>query len=115
MGDNDRCQAIVPGDLADLFFDLGLEDQMAGYTKGNCWSTKSEFPASEKVPQLLEPGQALSNMSKEKLLETGCDFLIGWDSVFADKSFNKDFCEENGIAMYFPYVCSDQALSLIHI
>ena len=82
---------------------------MAGYTKGNCWSTKSEFPASEKVPQLLEPGQALSNMSKEKLLETGCDFLIGWDSVFADKSFNKDFCEENGIAMYFPYVCSDQA------
>ena len=42
---------------------------MAGYTKGNCWSTKSEFPASEKVPQLLEPGQALSNMSKEKLLE----------------------------------------------
>ena len=95
--------------MADLFFDLGLEDQMAGYTKGNCWSTKSEFPASEKVPQLLEPGQALSNMSKEKLLETGCDFLIGWDSVFADKSFNKDFCEENGIAMYFPYVCSDQA------
>ena len=77
--------------MADLFFDLGLVDQMAGYTKGNCWSTKSEFPASEKVPQLLEPGQALSNMSKEKLLETGCDFLIGWDSVFADKSFNKHF------------------------
>lgn len=88
---------------------------MAGYTKGNCWSTKSEFPASEKVPQLLEPGQALSNMSKEKLLETGCDFLIGWDSVFADKSFNKDFCEENGIAMYFPYVCSDQATLKIFI
>ena len=38
--------AVASGDqMADFFFDLGLEDQMAGYTKGSCWSTLSEFPA----------------------------------------------------------------------
>lgn len=101
---------VASGDqMAEMFFDLGLEDQMAGYTKGTCWSTELDFPAAEKVPQIMEPGELLSNLSKEKLLETGCDFLIGWDSVFADKSFNKEFCDENGIAMYFPYVCSDKA------
>ena len=57
----------------------------------------------------MEPGESLSKLSKEKLLETGCDFLMGWDSVFQVKNFNKDFCDENGIAMYFPYVCSDSA------
>ena len=102
--------AVASGDqMADFFFDLGLEDQMAGYTKGSCWSTLSEFPAREKVAQIMEPGESLSKLSKEKLLETGCDFLMGWDSVFSDKNFNKDFCDENGIAMYFPYVCSDSA------
>ncbi len=96
--------AVASGDqMADFFFDLGLEDQMAGYTKGSCWSTLSEFPAREKVAQIMEPGESLSKLSKEKLLETGCDFLMGWDSVFSDKNFNKDFCDENGIAMYFPY------------
>lgn len=102
--------AVASGDqMADFFFDLGLEDQMAGYTKGSCWSTLSKFPAREKVAQIMEPGESLSKLSKEKLLETGCDFLMGWDSVFSDKNFNKDFCDENGIAMYFPYVCSDSA------
>ena len=48
-------------------------------------------------------------MSKEELLSTGCDFLIGWDSVFSDKNFSKEFCDQNGIATYFPYVCSDKA------
>lgn len=95
--------------MADFFFDLGLEDQLAGYTKGSCWSTVSQYPARDKVPQLLEPGKGLSNMSKEELLSTGCDFLIGWDSVFSDKNFSKEFCDQNGIATYFPYVCSDKA------
>ena len=101
---------VASGDqMADFFFDLGLEGQMAGYTKGSCWSTVSQFLAREEVPQLLEPGALLSTMSKEQLLETGCDFLMGWDSVFSDKNFDPEFCRENGIAMYFPYVCSDQA------
>ena len=103
-------EVVASGDqMADFFFDLGLEDQMAGYTKGSCWSTVSQYPARDKVPQLLEPGKGLSNMSKEELLSTGCDFLIGWDSVFSDKNFSKEFCDQNGIATYFPYVCSDKA------
>lgn len=60
---------VASGDqMADFFFDLGLEGQMAGYTKGSCWSTASEYPARDEVPQLLEPGKGLSNMSKEELL-----------------------------------------------
>ncbi len=101
---------VASGDqMADFFFDLGLEGQMAGYTKGTCWSTASEYPARDEVPQLLEANKGLTTMSKEELLATGCDFLIGWDSVFSDKNFSKEFCDENGIATYFPYVCSDKA------
>ena len=101
---------VASGDqMADLFFDLGLEEQMAGYTKGSCWSLVSEYPARDSVPQIAEPGVNLSSVSKEELLATGCDFLIGWDSVFSDKNFSTEFCDENGIAMYFPYVCSDSA------
>lgn len=101
---------VASGDqMADFFFDLGLEDYMAGYTKGSCWSTVSEYPARDSVPQLAEPGVGLSTLSKEELLATNCDFLVGWDSVFSDKNFSTEFCNENGIAMYFPYVCSDSA------
>ena len=101
---------VASGDqMADFFFDLGLQDQMVGYTKGFCWSTASEYPARDQVPQLMNPGEGLTNLSKEELLATGCDFLMGWDSTFSDKNFNKDFCDENGIAMYFPYVCTDSA------
>ena len=42
--------AIASGDqMADFFFDLGLEDHMAGYTRGACWSTVSEYPARDTV------------------------------------------------------------------
>ena len=38
--------AIADGDqMADFFFDLGLEDHMAGFTRGACWSTVSNYPA----------------------------------------------------------------------
>ena len=75
---NEKPSAVVAsGDqMADFFFDLGLEDQMAGYTKGSCWSTVSQYPARDKVPQLLEAGKGISNLSKEELVATGCDFLI---------------------------------------
>lgn len=103
-------KVVASGDqMADFFFDLGLEDYMAGYTRGSAWSLVADFPAREEVPQLAEPGVGLSTLSKEELLSTGCNFLIGWDSVFSDKAFDPDFCNENGIAMYFPYVCSDSA------
>lgn len=101
---------VASGDqMADFFFDLGLEGQMAGYTKGSCWSTVSEYPAREEVAQLTEPGTGLSSLSKEELVATGCDFMMGWDSLFSDKNFGVEFCNDNGIAMYFPYVCSDHA------
>ena len=101
---------VASGDqMADLFFDLGLEGQMTGFTRGSCWSLVSEYPARDSVPQLLEAGKNLSSMSREELLATNCDFLIGWDSVFSDKNFSSEFCNDNGIAMYFPYVCSDHA------
>lgn len=102
---------VASGDqMADFFFDLGVEDSMAGYTRGSAWSLVSEYPKRDLVPQLLEPGKGLGSLSKEALLATGCDFLIGWDSVFSDKNFGPGFCRENGIAMYFPYVCSDHAV-----
>lgn len=101
---------IASGDqMADFFFDLGLEDYMAGYSKGSAQSNVSEYEARDKVPMVVEPGVGLTTLSKEELVATGCDFLIGWDSVFSDKNFNTSFCNESGIAMYFPYVCSDKA------
>jgi len=101
---------VASGDqMADFFFDLGLEDQMVGYTRGSCWSTVSEYPARDEVPQLAEPGTNLVNVSKETVIATGCDFLMGWDNLFSDENFSVSFCEENGIVPYFPYVCSDSA------
>lgn len=108
---NEKPSAVIAsGDqMADFFFDLGLEGQMVGYTKGSCWSSVSQYPARDEVPQLLEAGTGLTKMSKEELVATGCDFLMGWDNLFSDKNFNAEFCNENGIARYFPYVCSDHA------
>ena len=103
-------KAIADGDqMADMFFDLGLEDHMAGFTRGACWSTVSDFPARDKVKKLTEDGVNLRNASKETILETGCDFMMGWDSLFADDAFSVQFCLDHGIIPYFPYCCSDSA------
>ncbi len=103
-------KAVVDGDqMADMFFDLGLEDHMAGFTRGACWSTVSNFPARDKVKKLTEAGVNLRNASKETILETGCDFMMGWDSLFADDAFSVQFCLDHGIIPYFPYCCSDSA------
>ncbi len=100
---------VVNGDqMADYFFDLGLEDNMAGYTHGSCWSTVSQYDARETVP-LMGDGTNRS-FSKEDLLNVECDFLMGWDSMFSDDYYNKDFCMENGIAMYTPFCASDKAV-----
>lgn len=98
---------VAKGDqMADYFFDLGLEDNMAGYTHGSCYSTVSQYGARETVPLL---GDETGKFTKEELLAVGADFLIGWDSTFSEKNFDKNFCQENGIAMYTPYCTSDSA------
>lgn len=100
-------KVVAKGDqMADYFFDLGLEDHMAGYTHGQCYSTVSKYPARDTVPLL---GGTTGDFTKEELLATGCDFLVGWDSIFSDKNFNKEFCQENGIAMYTPFCTTDFA------
>lgn len=103
-------KAIASGDqMADMLFDLGLEDHMIGYTRGSCQSTVSQYPARDKVQKLAEDGVNLSKVSKETIIDTGCDFMIGWDSLFSEDNFSVSFCLENGIIPYFPYCCSDSA------
>ena len=102
--------AIASGDqMADFFFDLGLEDHMAGYTRGSCWSTVSEYPARDKVKKMAPDGTGLAKVSKEDIIATECDFMMGWDSLFSDKNFSVQFCLDHGIIPYFPYCCSDSA------
>lgn len=103
-------KAICDGDqMADFLFDLGLEDHMAGFTRGACWSTVSDYPARDKVKKLTPDGMNLKEASKETILETNCDFMMGWDSLFGENAFSVDFCLEHGIIPYFPYCCSDEA------
>ncbi len=101
---------IADGDqMADFFFDLGLEDRMVGFTRGACWSTVSQYPAREKVKKLTKDGVNLRKASKEAIISTGCDFMMGWDSLFSDENFSVKFCLDNNIIPYFPYCCSDSA------
>ena len=103
-------RAIADGDqMADFFFDLGLEDHMAGFTRGACWSTVNEYEARNTVPKLTDDGVNLRNASKEQIIATNCDFMMGWDSLFSEDNFSVDFCLEHGIIPYFPYCCSDSA------
>ena len=103
-------RAIADGDqMADFFFDLGLEDHMAGFTRGACYSTVNEYAARDTVKKLTEDGVNLRNASKETIIDTGCDFMMGWDSLFSEDAFSVDFCLEHGIIPYFPYCCSDSA------
>ncbi|SFG29891.1 iron complex transport system substrate-binding protein [Lachnospiraceae bacterium C7] len=103
-------KAVASGDqMANILFDLGLSKNMVGYTQGSCMDDNSSYEGRDKVKQLAKPGTNLTDVSKEKVVDTKCDFLIGWDSVFSDDHFSVDFCKKNGIAPYFPYVCSDKA------
>ena len=53
-------KAICDGDqMADMLFDLGLEDHMAGFTRGACWSTVNEYPARDTVKKLTPDGMNL--------------------------------------------------------
>ena len=102
--------AVADGDqMADMLFDLGLADHMAGFTRGACLSTVSEYPARDTVRKLTPDGVNLRNATKETLIDTGCDFMMGWDSLFSENNFSVSFCLEHGIIPYFPYCCSDSA------
>lgn len=101
---------VVDGDqMVDFFLDLGLEDNIAGFTRGACWSTVSEYPARDTLNKLTDDGVNLRNASKEQILDVECDFMMGWDSLFSEDAFSVDFCLNNGIIPYFPYCCSDKA------
>ncbi len=101
---------VADGDqMADMFFDLGLEDCMAGYVSGACVNTDYQYPNEKGVKELVEAGTNLRDVSKETVLDVEPDFLVGWDSLFSDKNYSIDFCKEHNIAPYFPYVCSDSA------
>ena len=84
-------------------------DHMAGFTRGSCWSTVSEYPARDTVHKMAPDGTGLAKVSKEDIIATGCDFMMGWDSLFSDNNFSVSFCLEHGIIPYFPYCCSDSA------
>ena len=102
--------AVADGDqMADMLFDLGLADHMAGYTRGACLSTVNEYPGRDTVKKLTPDGVNLRNATKETLIDTGCDFMMGWDSLFSENNFSVSFCLEHGIIPYFPYCCSDSA------
>ena len=103
-------RVLLDGDqMTDIFLDLGLQDHIAGYTRGACLSTVSEFPARDSLNKVLEDGSNLSSASKEQILDLKPDFMMGWDSLFSENHFSVDWCLQNHIIPYFPYCCSDSA------
>ena len=103
-------RVVADGDqMVDFFLDLGLEDHIAGFTRGSCLDTVNDFPARDKLNKILPDGQNLNKASKEQILSLNADFMIGWDSLFSDDNFSVDWCLKNNIIPYFPYSCSDKA------
>ncbi len=96
------------GQMAAMFYDLGLQDSMAGYVQGACVDNTISYDDWKDL-ELVDAGTNLKDVSKETVLATGCDFLVGWDSLYSDQNYSIDFCNENNIIPYFPYVCSDSA------
>ncbi len=93
-----------------ILLDLGLQDRIAGMlsapgtTSRACYKTEL-VALADSIPRLGKTNE----VSKEQLVALNCDFLMGWDSLFSDKNFNPEFCNQYGIHMYFPYCCYDAA------
>ncbi len=104
----------VDGDqMADIFFDLGLTGNMAGYTEGACVDTIKQYPGEKKVKQLAKPGINLRSVSKEKVPATDCDFLVGWDDLFSDKNYSVKFCKRTALCPISPmFVPTGQLLTI---
>ncbi len=92
--------------LSDILLDLGLSDNIVAMARGSEVSIH-DFPERDSVETVWQGGRR--DISREQLLSVNPDFIIGWDSDFAEDYYNKDFCQENGIAMYMPYLCTDTA------
>lgn len=100
-------RAVAMGDqMGDILLDLGIEDNMAALARGSAIS-KHDFPGRNTIGTIWEGGRR--DISREQMLSVSPDFLIGWDSTFAEDYYNKDFCQENGVAMYTPYCTTDFA------
>lgn len=91
---------------ADIMFDLGLANRMVGYTRGSCMNNE-KYPGRNKVKQIAKPGVDIEGVSKEKVLSTNCDFIIGGSGVFSDKNLSLSFCKKNGITPYSTYVSTN--------
>ena len=96
----------VGNQLVDILLDLGLEDSMIAAIPYDA-DSEHDFPGRAKIPNVWVGGR--KGVSREQLLSVSPDFLMGWDSDFGEDYFNKDFCQENGIMMYMPNVCTDFA------
>ncbi len=93
-----------------ILLDLGLQDRIVGMLSAPGTATKACYKseliaAADSIPRL---GKS-SEVSKEELVALNCDFLMGWDSLFSDKNYDPDFCNQYGIHMYFPFCCYDAA------
>lgn len=91
-------------EFTDVLLDLGLEKSMAGRTEGAKSIRHTFDEAKKEVPVLAE-----KNLTREQLLNAKSDFVMGWDSNFKDKKFDKDFCKENGINIYVPKFTNDNS------
>lgn len=93
--------------LANIFFDLGLSKRMAGYVPGmNPGTTK--YPGQNKVKKLELGNNGMDPLSKEQVLKTNCDFLVGWPATFSSSQFSPKFCKKNGITPFRPTICADK-------
>lgn len=102
-------KAVAMGDqMGDILLDLGLEDSIVALARGaNGGGSIHAFSGRDTIENIWNGGRR--DISREQLLSVEPDFLIGWDSTFSEDYYNKDFCQENSIAMYTPYCCSDSA------
>ena len=81
-----------------ILLDLGLQDRIAGMLSAPGTESKACYkseliPIADGIPRL---GKS-SEVSKEELVALNCDFLMGWDSLFSDKNYNPEFCNQYGM------------------
>lgn len=88
----------VTNGMIEMLLSLGLEDKMAGtsYAENNVLDSLNE--AYQKVPVLSD-----TYPSKEQILASKVDFIIGWGGDFNDKGVGSvDWLNEKDIKAYIP-------------
>lgn len=100
----------LAGFTTEMMLSLGLKDSMVGRAYQDNKILDSLAKDYAKVPKLSD-----QNPSKEKLLDTQPDFLIGWSSSFSNDTFNREFCKKNNIKMYVPKsIDSDATMKTVY-